>query len=107
MNGRSRLTTLVVDAHPDDEVLGAAIWMHRRSRSPIHILHITDGSPRDMQDARRQGFASRSSYSSARRRELTQALQLIPIPPERCTRLSFPDKEAYLHLPALIDETEA
>jgi len=61
------VTTLVVAAHPDDEIIGAGIWLHRNARESLHILHITDGSPHDMQDARAQGFATREAYSSARR----------------------------------------
>lgn len=100
--GRRLLTTLIVAAHPDDEVLGAGIWLHRHSGSPIYILHITDGSPRDMQNAREVGFSSRKSYARARREELAKALSMVGVPPENCTQFSFADKESYLHLPALV-----
>jgi LmbE family N-acetylglucosaminyl deacetylase len=95
-----------VVAHPDDEVLGAGIWLHRNAAYDRHILHITDGSPRDMQDARAHGFRTRRGYAVARRKELSAALRMIGIPLRNCHRCDYPDKEAYLHLPELIAELE-
>lgn len=97
-----RQRVLIVAAHPDDEVLGAGIWLHRHADYDRHILHITDGSPRDMQDARAKGFATRRDYAHARRKELSAALQMIGIPPGNCHQCEYPDKEAYLHFPELI-----
>jgi LmbE family N-acetylglucosaminyl deacetylase len=105
--GRKSVKAIVVAAHPDDEVIGAAIWLHRHRASDVHILHITDGSPRDMQNARELGFPTRPEYANARRDELKEALAVVGIPEKRCTGFAFPDKEAYLHLPALIDQIGA
>jgi N-acetylglucosamine malate deacetylase 2 len=102
--GRKSVDAIVVAAHPDDEVIGAAIWLHRHRGSDVHILHITDGSPRDLQNARELGFLTREDYANARRRELRSALTLVGIPEEHCISIAFPDKEAFLHLPALIDQ---
>lgn len=102
--GSKPVGVIVVAAHPDDEVVGAAIWLHRHRDSEVHIVHITDGSPRDMQEARAFGFSTREEYAKVRRDELKEALTLVGIPEERCISLAFPDKEAYLHLPALIDQ---
>ena len=104
--GRS-LTTLIVAAHPDDEVLGAGIWIHRHPGTSVHIVHITDGSPRNTRTARDLGFRDRKSYARARRRELADALSLAGVPSARCTQLTFVDQEAYLHLPEMIDEVDA
>jgi LmbE family N-acetylglucosaminyl deacetylase len=101
------IPVLVLVAHPDDETLGAGMWLHRHRATPRHILHLTDGSPKDMQDARTAGFNTRSSYAVARRNELQSALQLIEIPPENCRSYNCPDKEAYLHLPALVTKVES
>jgi LmbE family N-acetylglucosaminyl deacetylase len=97
---------LIVAAHPDDEVLGAGIWLHRNAASDRHVLHITDGSPRDMEDARAQGFRTRRAYAQARRRELSAALRMMGIPPRNCHRCDYPDKEAHLHFAELITELE-
>ena len=62
----------LVAAHPDDETLGLG------SRFPVlralTIIHLTDGAPRDLADARREGFADAASYAAERRRELGRAL---------------------------------
>jgi LmbE family N-acetylglucosaminyl deacetylase len=93
----------VVAPHPDDEALGAAISMHRRVRTNrVHIVHLTDGSPNDMAEARKLGFASRLDYASARRRELQEALHPIGVTAADCTALGFTDQEVFLNFPAVI-----
>jgi LmbE family N-acetylglucosaminyl deacetylase len=110
---RKHERALLVVAHPDDEVLGAGIWMHRHGRFDCHILHLTDGSPRDAEDARSAGFETRESYAAARRLELRSALELIGVPGKNCHEAGVVDKEAYLHLGELrevvrsvVDEVE-
>src|SRR5579884_734325 len=96
-------TTLIVAAHPDDEVLGAGMWMLRhRDRERITILHVTDGSPRNLKDARAAGCATREEYAALRRRELHAAVGLAGIRPDQCRELGYVDQEAYLHLPELV-----
>jgi LmbE family N-acetylglucosaminyl deacetylase len=102
-----RHRVLIVAAHPDDEVLGAGIWLHRHAEYDRHVLHITDGSPRDMQDARAKGFTTRQDYAQARRNELFAALQMIGIPRGNCHQCDYPDKDAYLHLPELVADVNA
>jgi LmbE family N-acetylglucosaminyl deacetylase len=101
------MSTLLVAAHPDDEVLGAGVWLCRHRESPAYILHITDGSPRDMKDATALGFATREAYASARRVELERALHLIPVPYANCIQFCFPDKEACLNLPDLVAQMDS
>src|SRR4051812_23898603 len=101
------LRALVVAPHPDDEVLGAGIWMYRHLHCPLHILHITDGSPRDMHDARALGFPTRATYAAARRREAIDAVRFIGIPEENCLQLSIPDKEACFQLPRIVAEVDS
>jgi LmbE family N-acetylglucosaminyl deacetylase len=88
---------LLVAAHPDDETVGAAIKMSRMDASLVTILHITNGSPRDMQDARANGFATAEAYELARRSELHEAMALVGIRPEQCRYLNISDKEACSH----------
>jgi LmbE family N-acetylglucosaminyl deacetylase len=67
--------TLVIVAHPDDEVVGCGIIL-QRMRNPI-VLFCTDGAPRasDYWAA----FGCRESYAAVRRRESRSALAHIGI----------------------------
>ena len=96
-------TYLIVAPHPDDECIGAAVWL-RRHRESVRILHVTDGSPRDMDDARAAGFSSREAYADTRRSELYSALAVAGITPDRCYSFDFVDKETYLHLPEFLEK---
>lgn len=89
---------LLVAAHPDDETIGAAGRLSRVIPETVTILHITDGSPRDLSFARAAGFYSREDYADARRRELAQSLALIGIHSQQCIGLDYVDQEACLHL---------
>jgi N-acetylglucosamine malate deacetylase 2 len=66
--------------------------------SDVHLLHITDGAPRDMRDALAAGFESRRAYAEARREELHRALACAGIPARRAQSLEVADQEASYHL---------
>jgi len=91
----------VVVAHPDDEVLAAGSRMDRMD--DLTIIHITDGSPRDMEDARRLGVASREDYARLRRREVAAAMEALGAEAELLCYW-HPDKEAILHGAAILDQ---
>lgn len=91
--------TLVVVAHPDDEVI--AIGGRLPKYQSATFLHVTDGAPVDGEDARRLGFRSVDAYRNARRRELQNALQLAGIAPEHNIEMNIPDQQAELHLDAI------
>lgn len=88
-------STLVVVAHPDDEIVGAG------SRLPLlrdaRFVYVSDGAPREGSDAARHGL-SVDGYRHARRRELEAALGLCGIAPDQATDLGVPDQETSLHL---------
>lgn len=95
------VSTAVVVAHPDDETIGLGGRLpHLRGAV---LIHVTDGAPRDLRDARAAGFATREQYAQARREELRQALAVAGI--EMCQErmLDFIDQEASLDLVALAE----
>jgi LmbE family N-acetylglucosaminyl deacetylase len=90
----------VIAAHPDDEVL----WLGGQLRhiAELTLIHVTDGSPRDLSDARRAGFATREQYAQARARELERALGIIGVRDAHRISLGVVDQEAILQLPTLV-----
>jgi LmbE family N-acetylglucosaminyl deacetylase len=64
----------------------------------LTLVHVTDGAPRDLGDARRLGFATAEAYAAERRRELERAAALAGIGSEALIGFGFPDQEAAFHL---------
>lgn len=89
----------LVAAHPDDETVGLGAQLPRLAG--LRIVHITDGAPADMRDAREHGFASREDYAAARREELETAMAVAGIPPVRLVGLGVADQEASLVMTGL------
>jgi LmbE family N-acetylglucosaminyl deacetylase len=63
----------VVSAHPDDETLGIGSRLAAMKR--LRLIQLTDGAPRDLVDARREGFSDWRGYAAARRAELERPLE--------------------------------
>ena len=64
---------LIVVAHPDDETLALGGQISRL-RDAL-LVHLTDGAPRDGEDARGSGFTEKlQDYAAARQNELAAAL---------------------------------
>ncbi len=96
---------LVVVAHPDDETVGAASLLPRLRTA--NFAYVTDGAPRDLHDARRNGFQSVAAYSAARAAECCAALGLTAIGPEQIEQLGFADQEASFRFVALTQRLAA
>jgi LmbE family N-acetylglucosaminyl deacetylase len=93
---------MIVVAHPDDETIG--IGGHLAGLGAARIVHVTDGAPRDLMDARAYGFETWQAYADTRRMELQQALAEAGLPPTVLTALGCPDKEAAGNLASLARE---
>jgi LmbE family N-acetylglucosaminyl deacetylase len=97
----------VIVAHPDDETIGVGPLL--RLFDHLTLIHVTDGAPRDLADARAAGFATASDYAAARAAELRAALAICGCRDEPAARpergcgdlLPLPDQTASCHLRAL------
>jgi len=92
--------TLILAAHPDDEVIGAAGAL-MRLRTRASVVHVTDGAPRNLEDAVRAGFSTAEGYARARRRESQEALSLVE-GVKLLDNLEIPDQSACRRLPELV-----
>lgn len=90
---------MIVVAHPDDETIAIGGQMPR-VRDAL-LLHVTDGAPRDGEDARRHSFTAAADYAMARRQELAAALMAGEAAGMRLAALDIPDKQAFLDLAGL------
>ena len=94
----------LVAAHPDDETIGAGASL--RLFSNLTLVHVTDGAPRALGDARAAGFTTAAAYGAARRGELAAALR-IAAAGARLVCLDVPDQGASDHLGAIADRLAA
>jgi LmbE family N-acetylglucosaminyl deacetylase len=90
----------LVVAHPDDEVIGAGGQLHRWPN--VHFIHITNGSPPALDDARAAGCRTRAEYAALRRAEFNRILQKLELPRTRGITLDFGDQQSAMKLPEVI-----
>jgi LmbE family N-acetylglucosaminyl deacetylase len=88
--------TVMVFAHPDDETIALGARIGRFGNA--HLIHVTDGAPKDGEDSRAHGFSSLDAYREARNAELERALELGGLKNISRQCLAVSDQEASLHL---------
>jgi LmbE family N-acetylglucosaminyl deacetylase len=98
---RPQPPSLVVIAHPDDEVLALGGRLPRFH--DCYFLQVTDGAPLDGIDCANHGFASLDDYREARRKEVDTAYARAGISLDRKIELNVPDQRAAFHLELLIE----
>lgn len=103
LNPTTRCSVIV--AHPADEVVGAGCLISKLV--DVRILHVTDGAPEDMQDAKAAGFKERAAYARARRQECLSALAIAHVPEDRVVDLEVVDQCAPHYLADLTKKIAA
>ncbi len=95
-------TTLVLVAHPDDEVIACGALMQHMQRAVV--VFSTDGAPRNQGFWRKYG--SRQAYAEVRRREARHVLRMAGAAPVFLSDLvpgGIADQELFRALPAAVD----
>jgi LmbE family N-acetylglucosaminyl deacetylase len=86
---------LFVVAHPDDAVAAAGARLGYCDN--LTILHVTDGTPRELSSAQKSTFGNRKTLTMIRREELRAALGLIE-GKRRVHSLPIAEQEACYHI---------
>ncbi len=98
-------TTVILVAHPDDEVIGFGALMQQMKRAVV--VFATDGAPRDEYFWKQYG--SREAYADVRRQEARAALAVVgaePIFLADSVPGGIADQELFRHLPAAVEAVE-
>jgi N-acetylglucosamine malate deacetylase 2 len=91
--------TMVVIAHPDDEVLALGGRLTRHLKTIF--VHLTDGVPLDGTDCTAHGFSSLEAYRNAREEELAQAFSHAGLWTARRIQLKISDQLVTFYLQQL------
>jgi LmbE family N-acetylglucosaminyl deacetylase len=91
--------SLLLAAHPDDEVLAAGALLS--GLSACTVVHLTDGAPHDRHLSPARGELSRAQYAEVRHEETLRALAHVGIGPDRVLSLGAIDQDSPYDLVAL------
>ena len=94
------MSVLVVAAHPDDETIGAGATL--ASLDDVHVVHLTDGAPRDRRWMSARFSGTREEYARARWLESRRAMRYANVVDVRT--LGCPDLEAVYNVRELADQ---
>jgi len=98
-------TTLVLVAHPDDEVVACGALMQKMQRAVV--VFATDGAPRG--EIFWKAYGSRQAYADVRRQEARRALKIAgacPVFLAERVEDGIADQELFRNLPAAISALE-
>ncbi|MHC4663838.1 MAG: PIG-L family deacetylase [Planctomycetota bacterium] len=97
----TRVRTLVISPHPDDDSigLGGTLVRHARAGDPVKIVYLTDGS----RGAAPEGTSSRK-LTELRQRETRKAAEILGV--EDLEFLDIPDRELEKH-PEAVERLES
>jgi LmbE family N-acetylglucosaminyl deacetylase len=98
-------SSLVLAAHPDDEVVGAAVLIARSAQ--CGVVYVTDGAPRDPRFWARSFRGNRVEYARLRRSEAEEALALAGVRRSHIHSLSGIDQDAAREISTLARELAA
>ena len=90
---------LIVAAHPDDETIGCGGLLGRASGA--HVVHLTDGAPRDRRFWPASFVGDLALYRLTRRREALRALSLVGLSADDVSVAGACDQEASFEMPRL------
>lgn len=91
--------SLLVFAHPDDETI--ALGARLANFTGAHMVHVTDGAPRNGEDSRHHEFTTVEAYRRARSLELVNVLEAAGLSRISREELRVPDQEACRNLALL------
>ena len=95
------MRNLLILAHADDEVIGAASLLLREP-ADCFLFYLTDSAPDNPYFLERAGFATREAYREQRHAELFAALELAGVERRQVVILPVPDQQAARHVGASV-----
>jgi LmbE family N-acetylglucosaminyl deacetylase len=84
----------VIVAHPDDETIGCGAQLTNNAT----VVVATDGAPRNLVDAKAQGYDTACGYAAARASEFRSAMRVAGVDETSLVQIGVPDQDAAHHI---------